>query len=57
MEYTERFIIKDWVCDYGIWDNQNKKFIGNPIHSFFQAQYILNWLLTSLKFKEIEILK
>lgn len=41
-----RFIIKDWVSDWGIYDILTKKFIGIPLESFPNAERTLLWFLT-----------
>lgn len=38
-----RYIVEDWVCDFGIWDNIEGKFVGNPIDSFRDANMICDW--------------
>ena len=38
-----QFTVESWVCDYGIYDNVNKCFIGKPISSYKQALTLLDW--------------
>jgi len=45
-----RYIVCAWVCEYGIYDTELKKFIGNPM-SYNEAFIVLQWLL-SLKHNE-----
>lgn len=45
----ERYEVKNWVCDYGIWDNQANEFIGKPIESLSNATRIFNWMFSGIK--------
>ena len=47
------YVIKSWVCDWGIWDTVKGKFIGKPLNSYPEAVLILEWLLTAVEFKDI----
>ena len=47
------YVIKAWVCDWGIYDTVKGKFIGKPINSYPEAVLILEWLLTAVEFKDI----
>ncbi|WP_411973400.1 hypothetical protein ACLCDV_08170 [Sphingobacterium sp. Lzh-3] len=42
----DRYIVQSWVCDYGVWDIDNRKFIGYPIDSFRDANIICSWFNT-----------
>ena len=41
----QRYEVKSWVCDYGVWDNKYNQFVGDPFYYNANAQivcFILN---------------
>lgn len=40
-----RYKIESWVCDWGVFDNEKKEFIGNVINSSKEANLILDWFI------------
>lgn len=38
-----RFVVQNWVCDYGVWDTETNEFIGNPINSRNEAIFAVNY--------------
>lgn len=52
----QRYTLQSWVCDYGIYDNVQKKFIGQPIESYKEAKIIYQWFLKSLiKYEKLQM--
>lgn len=45
----DRYEVKNWVCDYGIWDNQSNVFIGKPIESQKVANSIFEVMFKGIK--------
>ena len=39
----DRYEVQSWVCDYGIYDNVARKFIGDPIDFYKDAIIICKW--------------
>lgn len=52
-KYKQRFTIESWVCDWGIYDNLKKKFIGKPLDTHKDALVVLHWLLMAIDYKEL----
>ena len=44
----DRYEIRSWVCDYGIFDTQIGEFIGLPIDSYNEAEVVLSWFTAYL---------
>ena len=38
---NDRYIIKSWVCDYGVWDTYDKEFVSIPL-SYNRAKQVLD---------------
>lgn len=39
-----RYVVQNWVCDYGVYDTLSGDFIGNPIKSQIECIMIVNFL-------------
>lgn len=50
---AKRYSIESWVCDWGIYDNHRKQFIGSPLASYPLACSVLEWFLISIKYNEL----
>lgn len=47
-----RYVIQSWVCDWGIYDTVESKFIGIPLDSYSQAVAVLLWLIDYFEISE-----
>lgn len=46
----ERYEVRSWVCDSGIWDNKNKYFVGKPIESETETKRIFEIMFKGIKY-------
>lgn len=43
-----RYEVRPWVCDWGIFDKELNEFIGKPLDSYVQADFVLRWYISTL---------
>lgn len=48
----ERYDLRSWVCDWGIYDNQEQKFIGKPIERYIDVENIFNIMFSGIKINQ-----